>query len=217
MAAAAYRFRLAVVAKHLLEREGLVRLLASSPRFDVVAVASSAAELAAAIDGDTPDVVVVVWRSPGSNGSDGSRELPDLDADAVLIVLARRPDARLAATLLEQGWGGRGYVVDQDQDRGQLLDSIREVASGETVLRAHFIVDDEVGFRQRLTPRELEVLAAIADGLSNGSIARSLQITMRGVERHVGSIYRKLDLRNGDGVDRRVAAALIFRRLTPER
>jgi DNA-binding NarL/FixJ family response regulator len=215
--------KLAVVAKYLLEREGLTRLLASSPRFDVVGVASRAAELAGAIDGNKPDVVIVVWGAPGTDRTDGRRELSELDADTVLVVLAHLPDAELTATLAAQGWGGRGHLINRRLDRRQLLDAIKEVASGGMVLGAHGIEgviadrgNGSVGScLQRLTARELEVLAAIADGLSNGSIASSLRITLRGVERHVGAIYRKLDLRNGEGVDRRVAAALLYRKERP--
>jgi DNA-binding NarL/FixJ family response regulator len=215
----AVTIKLAVVAKHLLEREGLARLVARSPQFDVIGAASSASELARATDGTKPDVVVVVVG--GSHGTDAphrSDELPELDPDTALVVLAQRPDGELAGTLLAQRRAGRGYLISQRQDLPRLLDAIKRVVSGETVLGPD-VVDALIASRrdvhgvsrmQRLTPREREVLAAIADGLSNSSIASSLEITMRGVERHVGVIYRKLALRGGDDVDRRVAAALLY-------
>jgi DNA-binding NarL/FixJ family response regulator len=213
-----------VVAEYLLEREGLARLLERSPLFDVIGVASSGRELAAVIDGEKPDVVVIVMG--GSRGNDRrakSRELPKLHPGTGLVVLAQRPDGELAAALLMQRRAGRGYLINQRQDPQQLLDAILKVASGGTVLGPDVIDaliadrpdDAAVKGLRRLTPRELDVLAAIADGLSNSSIATSLRISPRGVERHVGAIYRKLALRDGGEVDRRVAATLLYLKVAP--
>jgi len=154
--------KLAVVAKFLLEREGLARVLERSPQFDVIGVASSASELAGAIDGEKPDVVVVVvGGSHGVDAPNSSFDLPVLDAGTGLVVLAQRPDGELAAALLVQRRAGRGYLVDQRQDLHELLDAIQKVASGEAVLGPD-VVDaliadrrdgTEVSRMRRLTPR----------------------------------------------------------------
>jgi len=123
-----------------------------------------------------------------------------------------------AIELLDGGSDRRGYLLkERVQYRGELGRAVREVAEGRSVIDST-IVDilvnakrerQESGFIE-LTPREQEILALVAEGLSNAAIAERLVITKRAVERHINSIYLKLDLGDAEQISRRVKAALLF-------
>lgn len=205
--------RLAVAANRLLDREGLARVLDGAPGFEVVAVTPSDAALERAIEDEKPDAVVLDLERP-------SGDLPPVDPQTALVVLAEEANAELAAALIAGGRTRRGYLIkDGIRERRQLLAAVEKVASGGTVIDPAVIEAliaqrrDQVAPRlAELTPRELDVLGAIAHGHTNPAIARSLQISTRAVERHVGAIFRKLHLPSNDGVDRRVAATLLYLR-----
>lgn len=171
------------------------------------------AELEQAIVHEEPDAVVLDVGRP-------STELPPVDPRTALVVLAEEANAVLASALIARGRKRRGYLIkDGIRDRRQLLSAVENVSSGGTVIDPSVIEAliaqrrDNVAPRLAdLTPRETEVLSAIALGRSNAAIARSLQVSARAVERHVGAIFRKLDLPSHDRVDRRVAAVLLYLR-----
>jgi DNA-binding NarL/FixJ family response regulator len=120
--------------------------------------------------------------------------------------------------LLESGSDGRAYLLkERVRDRGQLMTAIRAVAEGGSVIDPK-IVEGLVAARARaersplseLTPREHEVLAQIAQGKSNTAIAESLVLTKRAVEKHINSIFLKLNLSEAHDVSKRVKATLMF-------
>jgi DNA-binding NarL/FixJ family response regulator len=120
--------------------------------------------------------------------------------------------------LLEQGTGGRAYLLkERIRDKKELTNAIKAVAHGGSVIDP-MIVDALIDARSRatksplseLTARERQLLAEIAAGKSNGAIAESLVLTKRAVEKHVNSIFAKLNLPESTDVSRRVKATLIF-------
>jgi DNA-binding NarL/FixJ family response regulator len=135
-----------------------------------------------------------------------------------VLVLARSADPSQAIALFAQGSAGRGYLVKEAlNDGAQLLAAVRAVAAGgsvvdTTVVEALLTPEAKVARAQvrRLTPRERDVLAAIASGRSNAAIADTLGITKRAVEHHVAAIFLKLDLAKEGEISRRVAATRVF-------
>jgi DNA-binding NarL/FixJ family response regulator len=135
-----------------------------------------------------------------------------------VIVISQYAEPHYALTLLEDGSAGRGYLLkDRLGNRQQLVSAIEQVAAGGSVIDP-LVVEALVRSRDRsddsplrtLTPREREVLAEVAAGKSNAAIARSLVITKRAVERHISSIFSKLDLPDEEQASRRVAVTLLF-------
>ncbi len=205
----------------LLVREGIQGLLADEPGIEVVAVAADRDELLAAIERESPDVVLTDIRMPPEQTNAGVEVAHFLSArhpTTGVIVLSQYLEPHYALALLESGSSGRGYLLkDRLGNRAQLVSAIEQVAAGGSVVDPR-VVDSLVRARQRdedspirlLTPRERDVLAEVATGKSNAAIARSLAITKRAVERHVGAIFSKLDLRDEAESSRRVAATLLF-------
>lgn len=207
----------------MLLRDGLIGLLT---RFghEVVAAVGDAEALLAAVAEHEPDVVVTDVRMPPGFQDEGLRAAVRLRASAgvarpalPVLVLSQYVQRAYAAELLDSGDGsGVGYLLkDRVGQVEEFVDALGEVASGGTV------VDPEV-VRQllrrrrdplaRLTPREREVLALVAQGRSNGAIARELVVTEAAVGKHIGSILSKLDLPPADETHRRVLAVLAFLR-----
>jgi DNA-binding NarL/FixJ family response regulator len=213
--------RVAVGDDSLLVREGVVRLLEHVPQVEVVSVCSDLPELLAAIEAEQPDVVLTDIRMPPTHGTEGI-ELADrlrrTHPDTGVVVLSQYADPAYALRLFESGSARRGYLLKESiGDRSRLVEAIEEVAAGGSVIDMH-VVEALIAARQtgdaspleRLTPRECEVLGELASGKSNAAIARSLVISKRAVERHIGSIFAKLDLPEEDDVSRRVQATLVF-------
>jgi DNA-binding NarL/FixJ family response regulator len=135
-----------------------------------------------------------------------------------VIILSQYAEPSYALALLEQGSERRGYLLkERVHDRAQLVSAIESVASGGSVIDP-VIVDVLVAAKSRvehsaladLTLREREVLAEIAQGKSNAAIADSLVLTKRAVEKHINSIFLKLNLSGAEDVSKRVKAALMF-------
>jgi DNA-binding NarL/FixJ family response regulator len=204
----------------VLLREGLVGLLARFGHTAVAAVAT-ADELIAVVRHHRPDVVLTDVRMPPSFTDEGLRAALEIRAahpDLAILVLSQYVEQTYAAELLDsgRGAGGVGYLLkDRIGDVEEFADALGRVADGATV------VDPEV-VRQllrrrrdplrRLTPRELEVLALIAEGRSNAAIARTLVVTEAAVGKHIGSILTKLDLPPAEDYHRRVLAVLAYLR-----
>ncbi|MPY49177.1 response regulator transcription factor [Streptomyces acidicola] len=207
----------------VLLRDGLTGLLT---RFghEVVAAVGDAEALLAAVAEHEPDIVVADVRMPPGFQDEGLRAAVRLRTPAEegrpalpVLVLSQYVQREYAAELLDSGDGsGVGYLLkDRVGQVEEFVDALCEVASGGTV------VDPEV-VRQllrrrrdplsRLTPREREVLALVAQGRSNGAIARELVVTEAAVGKHIGSILAKLDLPPADDTHRRVLAVLAFLR-----
>jgi DNA-binding NarL/FixJ family response regulator len=202
-------------------REFLAVALGAAPEIELVAVCTNGKELKSAIASWRPQVVITDIRMPPSRADEGiqiASELRDSDPEIGVIVLSQYAEPAYALALLEHGTGRRAYLLkERIRDREELVGAIETVAGGGAVIDP-LIVDVLIEARSRiahsriaqLTPRERELLAEIAAGKSNGAIAESLFLTKRAVEKHVNSIFSKLDLPESQDISRRVMATLIY-------
>lgn len=203
----------------MLLREGLIGLLTRCGH-EVVAAVGDAQALLAAVAEHGPDIVVTDVRMPPGFQDEGLHaavRLREKQPALPVLVLSQYVQRAYASELLDSGDGtGIGYLLkDRVGQVEEFVDALSEVADGGTV------VDPEV-VRQllrrrrdplaRLTPREREVLALIAQGKSNGAIAQELVVSEAAVGKHIGSILTKLDLPPADETHRRVLAVLAFLR-----
>ncbi len=202
-------------------REGIRELLGSVDEFEVVATCSDLESLRAAVEQHRPDVVLTDIRMPPTNTDEGIRmaqELRERTPSIGVVVLSQYADAEYALALLDKGATGRAYLLkERVSDLDQLVNAIREVARGGSVIDAK-VVENLIGARARhrrsaladLTPREREVLAAVAEGKNNAAIAGHLHLSERAVEKHINSIFSKLSLTEEQAVHRRVKATLLY-------
>ena len=202
-------------------REGVRELLQSVDELDLVATCDDLDSLQAAIDREHPDVVVTDIRMPPTNTDEGIRLAEALRSSAPsvgVVVLSQYADAEYALALLDKGAAGRAYLLkERVSDLDQLVNAIREVARGGSVVDAK-VIENLIAERSRnrhsalaeLTLREREVLAAVAEGKNNAAIAQSLHLTDGAVEKHISSIFSKLELSEEPAVHRRVKATLIY-------
>jgi DNA-binding NarL/FixJ family response regulator len=202
-------------------REFLTATLTTAPGVELLAVCTNGKELQMAIETWKPDVVLTDIRMPPSGAEEGLRiasTLRETHPEIGVVVLSQYAEPAYAIGLLEQGTGGRAYLLkERIREKADLIGAIQAVARGGSVIDP-MIVDVLIEARCRaarsqltqLTPRERELLAEIAAGKSNGAIAESLVLTKRAVEKHVNSIFSKLDLPETQDVSRRVKATLIF-------
>jgi DNA-binding NarL/FixJ family response regulator len=204
-----------------LTREFLTAVCSAAREVELVAVCSNVKELDDAITAWRPDVVLTDIRIPPSGADEGIRvaaRLRDTNPETGVVVLSQYAEPSYALGLFERGTGRRAYLLtERIRNREELIEAIQTVARGGSVIDP-LIVDLLIQARSRashsrlseLTPREREVLAEIATGKSNGAIAESLVLTKRAVEKHVNSIFSKLDLPQSADVSRRVKATLVF-------
>jgi len=151
-------------------------------------------------------------------GIELARELRAAHPEVGVIVLSQYADPLYAIALFEGGSAGRGYLLKERlADRERLVAAIDEVVAGGSVVDPDVVAALVSAQRTKsrspleaLTPRELEILAEVATGKSNAAIARSLVITKRAVEHHIGSIFSKLELPEEEEANRRVTATLVF-------
>jgi DNA-binding NarL/FixJ family response regulator len=202
-------------------REGMRELLESVDEVDVVATCNDMDSLLAAIAKERPDVVLTDIRMPPTNTDEGIRVAESLRTSAPsigVVVVSQYADAEYALALLDKGAAGRAYLLkERVSDLDQLVNAIREVARGGSVIDAK-VVENLIAARSRnqrstladLTPREREVLAAVAQGQNNAAIAEGLHLTEGAVEKHISSIFSKLGLGEEPAVHRRVKATLIY-------
>jgi DNA-binding NarL/FixJ family response regulator len=204
-----------------LFREGLARLLEDAGH-DVVAKADDAPSLIAAVTAEKPDLAVIDIRMPPDRTDDGARaarELRDLMPELGIVLLSQHVETRHSVDLVAGGYFG--YLLkDRVFDVDDFLDSLRRVAGGGSALDPE-VVGTLMGQTRavdpldRLTPREREVLALMAEGRTNAGIARRLWLTDRTVETHVTSILAKLGLYESSDEHRRVLAVLTWLGLRP--
>ena len=201
-----------------LLREGLVKLL-SAHGFEIVAAVATAPELLAALVDEHPDVGIVDVRLPPTHTDDGLRaalrarqQIPGLP----VLVLSQYVEQLYARELLADQAGGVGYLLkDRVFNDDQFVEALRAVAGGGTVMDPEVVSkllvrrarDEPVA---RLSPREREVLALMAEGRSNSAIAQRLFVTEKAVSKHSTSIFAKLDLAPSDDDNRRVLAVLAY-------
>ncbi len=208
-----------VVAEDLfLLRDGLTRLLAAHD-FEIAAAVDTAPGLLSALLTEQPDVAVVDVRLPPSFADDGlqaalaaRRQVPGLP----VLLLSQYVEQLYAREMLADQAGGVGYLLkDRVFNDDQFVDAIRTVAAGGTVMDPE-VVSKLLGRRSfdgpitRLSGREREVLALMAEGRSNTAIAQRLFVTEKAVSKHTTSIFTKLDLAPSEDDNRRVLAVLAF-------
>jgi DNA-binding NarL/FixJ family response regulator len=202
----------------VLLREGTARLLTEAG-FDVVGQAGDADDLLLKVRSYSPDVAIVDIRMPPTHTDEGvqaaktiRRQYPDVG----VLVLSQYVEGEYALELIAESAEGVGYLLkDRIADLSEFAAAVRRVAEGGSALDPE-IVARLVGRPRRdhpidtLTPREREVLALMAEGLSNAAIAARLVVTERAVEKHVTSIFSKLRLSADGELHRRVLAVLAF-------
>jgi DNA-binding NarL/FixJ family response regulator len=214
--------RVALAEDSFIVREGIAQVL-SGHESDVTVVArcEDVESLLRAVDEHRPDVVVTDIRMPPTNTDEGIRlaaHLRETHPDIGVVVLSNYADPAYALALLESGSEGRSYLLkERVHDRSQLVSAIHTVAVGGSVMDPKIV---EPLMRSRggaersplgeLTARELEVLAQIAQGMSNAAIAEALVLTKRAVEKHINAIFLKLNLSGAEDVSKRVKATLLF-------
>jgi DNA-binding NarL/FixJ family response regulator len=213
--------RVVVADDSVLLREGIVRLLDEQDGFEVVAQAGDAEELLRKVGAHKPDVAVVDIRMPPTNTDDGLRAALEIRASqpaTSVLVLSQYVEEGYALDLVGDAAGGVGYLLkDRVADVDRFVDAVRRVAEGGSALDPE-VVAQLVGRARRddpledLTPREREVLELMAEGRSNHAIAEALVVTERAVEKHVTSIFGKLNLPPAPEDHRRVLAVLRFLR-----
>lgn len=208
--------KVAIVEDSTLLREGLVRLLAEAG-FETVAALGDATTLEQAIATAAPDVVVLDVRLPPTHRDEGVRaaiRLRSAHPGVAVLLLSQYVETTYARELLAAGSEGIGYLLkDRVTDLEQLRLAIERVAAGGTVLDPK-MVEEMLRARAdplaRLTPRETQVLRAMAEGRSNAAIAEALVVSPGAVEKHVTSIFGKLGLEDSTAAHRRVLAVLQF-------
>jgi DNA-binding NarL/FixJ family response regulator len=206
----------AVIAEDLaLLRDGLTRLLRDNG-IEVVAAVEDGDALVHAVLREEPDVAIVDIRLPPTFRDEGLRaaiELRERRPGTAVLIVSQYVEQAYARELLADGRGGIGYLLkDRIMDVDAFVEAVRRVAAGGTALDpevvARFVSREER--LERLTPREREVLALMAEGRSNASIADALVLTVGAVEKHVASILQKLRLPPSDDTHRRVLAVLAY-------
>ncbi len=202
----------------VLLREGLVRLIEDSGA-TVVAAVGDGPSLVAAVAEHRPDVSVVDVRMPPTQRDEGLRaaiEARERVPGSPVLVLSQYVERQYARELLADGAGGVGYLLkDRVADVREFTEALRRVAAGGTALDPEVVAQLMVRRRwddrlTTLTPREREVLAAMAEGRTNIGIAAALGISEGAAEKHISNIFGKLDLAESQNDHRRVLAVLAY-------
>jgi DNA-binding NarL/FixJ family response regulator len=204
----------------VLLREGVARLLAEAG-LDVVAQAGDADDLLRKVGAHKPDVAIVDVKMPPTHTDEGLRaaaEIRERHPEVGVLVLSQYLEEGYALDLLSSSAEGVGYLLkDRVADLDRFVDAVRRVGEGGSALDPE-VVSRLLGRRRRedpleeISPRELEVLGLMAEGRSNHAIAEALVVTERAVEKHVTSIFAKLNLPPTAVDHRRVLAVLTYLR-----
>jgi DNA-binding NarL/FixJ family response regulator len=201
----------------VLIRPGITKVLTDGG-FDVVAAVGDAEQLLRAVDEHAPDCVVVDVRMPPTHTDEGIRAalaIRRMHPRIAIMVLSQYVEERYATDLLSMGAESVGYLLkDRIAHVGEFLDAMRRIAGGGTALDpevvSQLMVRRRDNPRDRLTPRELEVLRLMAEARSNNGIAEALGVSGSAVEKYVSNIFAKLDLPSTDTDHRRVQAVLKY-------
>ena len=208
--------RIVIAEDSVLLRAGLTRILVEAGE-DVVATVGAADELMDVVERHRPDLCLVDVRMPPTHTDDGLRAAIAIRArwpEVGILVLSQYVEERYATDLLADSTAAIGYLLkDRVADVEEFLGAVRRVGAGGTALDPEVVAQLLARSRRRdplvrLTPREREVLALMAEGRSNPAIARALVVTDKAIEKHVSNIFTKLDLPPAEDDHRRVLAVL---------
>ena len=208
--------RIVIAEDSVLLRAGLTRILADAGE-EVVATVGDADELITTIARHQPDLALVDVRMPPTNTDDGLRAalaVRERWPDVAILVLSQYVEETYASELLADDTAGLGYLLkDRIADVGDFLGAVRRVGEGGTALDPEVVAQLLARARrrdplERLSPREAEVLALMAEGRTNPAIARQLVVSDKAIEKHVSNIFLKLDLPPATDDHRRVLAVL---------
>ena len=213
--------RVAIADDSYLIREAIGQILGRMAGIELVAACADGDSLWDAVENKSLDAVIVDMRMPPSGELEGieiASRLRERHPDVGLVLLSQYAEPRYGLELMNPSAAGRAYLLkDRVHDREELESAIRTVARGGTMIDPSMVRMLLEAQQQRrssavaeLTPREQEVLAEMAQGKSNAAIGEALGLTRRAVEKHVGSIFMKLELSDEDMVSRRVAAVLLY-------
>jgi DNA-binding NarL/FixJ family response regulator len=209
--------RVVIAEDSVLLREGISRLLAEGG-IEVIAGVSDADALMEAIEETEPDLAIVDVRMPPGYRDEGVRAAIEIRRrwpGVALLVLSQFVEERYASELIASDTRALGYLLkDRVADIDEFLDAVRRVADGGTALDAELVRQLVARSRRtdplaQLTPKEREVLDHMAQGRSNAAIAETLVVTVGAVEKHVASIFMKLDLPPDDDQRHRRVAAVV--------
>ena len=205
-------------------REGLEQVLATADGVEIVASCEDMDGVLAAVSEHRPDVVITDIRMPPTNTDEGiqiAARMRETNPEVGVVILSQYVEPSYVLRLLSSGSDSRAYLLkERIHDRAEVVAAIEAVSDGGSVIDPK-VVEVLVEARARaessplaeLTPRELQVLRAVARGQSNSAIAQELVLTKRAVEKHINAIFLKLGLtysQAAESVSKRVKAALLF-------
>jgi DNA-binding NarL/FixJ family response regulator len=208
--------RIVIAEDAMLLRVGLIQVLEEAHE-EVVAAVGDAVELIEAVGRLRPDVVIIDVRMPPDMTDDGLRAAIQIRRtwpNTAILVFSQYVEQVFAAELLATGTTGLGYLLkDRVADVAQFVEAVRRIGKGGTALDPEVVAQLVARSRrqdplERLTLREREVLALMAEGRSNQAIADVLVVSAGAVEKHVSNVFMKLDLPPADSDNRRVLAVL---------
>lgn len=205
----------------VLMREGIMSVLALHDEVKIAEVCVDFDELVTAVDRHNPDVVVTDIRMPPSQTDEGIRAAKgfrETHPDMGVVVLSQYVEPDYALQLLEAGTHGRAYLLkERVADPDELAAAIHRVHEGGSVIDPQVVdalitarTGDSPTILDRLTKRETEVVSHMAQGQSNAAIGAALFISPRSVEKHINSIFMKLELTQEPDSNRRVQAVLVY-------
>jgi DNA-binding NarL/FixJ family response regulator len=204
-----------------LMREGIAAVLAGADDVELVGVAATPPELLAAVETLRPDAVLTDIRMPPTFTDEGivaARQIRAAHPGVGVVVLSQYVEEEYAYELLRDGAAGVGYLLkERVAEVDELVHALKEVAHGGSVLDPKVVealitrsATQQASPLAALTQREGEVLEAMATGRTNATIATTLYMSERAVEKHVGAVFQKLGLTEEGETNRRVMAVLTF-------
>lgn len=192
------KIRVLLADDHPVVRAGIRVLLEKATDIGVVAEADNGMEVVPLVQEITPDVLVLDMEMPGASGVEVARQLRAMKSPVRVLVLSAHNDAEYVRNLLSSG--AAGYLTKEEAP-AMIVEAVRGIARGEDGWLSRRVAaqlsawtrEDEPSAKE-LTPRELEVLGLVAAGKTNQEIARSLSISEKTVEKHVGALLAKLNV-----------------------
>ncbi len=210
--------RIVLAEDNYLMREGISSLIEVEDSLELVASCENYDELIEAVDVHLPDVVITDIRMPPTQTNEGIRAanlIRERHPEIGVVVLSQYAEPDYAVSLFEQGSAGRAYLLKEKvADLEQLRAATEAVSHGGSVVDPDvvdvLVASQKESMLDRLTDRETEVLAEIAKGRNNAGVAEALFVSERAVEKHINSIFTKLDLSHEEQTNRRVRAVLQY-------